>query len=237
MATVTELVSLFAEWTGTRPAEGRIRARHLREAGLLPSAGRGRAGAHVNAIHCANYLIGFLAAERTINGPEAVRFFSRTIPHQLHGQASDLTLELQRSILPSMDSEGLSKESGADRILIMPDRTFGEAVALLIEWTRTGLGNGIIARNVAAIRCGRHWPSASIEFRGPNNLIIQQDYRPSPITGQEHRMEFLHWQAETLSYVARIETETKISGSMLMCLGQLCGELERDYEHISEITF
>ena len=42
---------------------------------------------------------------------------------------------------------------------------------------------------------------------------------------------------EVQTEAARIETEAKISGSMLMCLGHLCGELERDYEHISEITF
>ena len=226
MATVSELVSFFADWTGTRPAEGRVRARHLREAGLLPSTGRGLGAADVGSIHCAFYLISFLAAEKAINGPEAVRFFSRMVPHRIRGDVDDLSDELRQLILTTKEAEKASVAASINKTLLLPHRTFGEVLALLIECGQTRSGREILDRNVATIKCGRHWPSASIEFQGLKNLIIQQDYRRRPIPGQSHRMEFPLWQVESLSHHAPIQVEATITGLILASLGDLCGEVE-----------
>ncbi|MEM7171955.1 MAG: hypothetical protein AAF530_17435 [Pseudomonadota bacterium] len=90
MPTVSDLVEFFAEATGTRPEEGKVRARHLREAGLLPSGGRGRGGAEVNARHCARYLVAWMAAERAINAPEAFRVYDSIYPSVLEKHCLEL---------------------------------------------------------------------------------------------------------------------------------------------------
>lgn len=237
MATISEMVDIFSGWSGTRIAEGRVRARHLREAGLLPSTGRGRGAAHVNAIHCASYLISFLAAERAINGPEAVRFFSQMVPHRIRGDLTDLSDEGQRSFVSAGEVVKAPEGEGPNKDFLMPEQTFGEILAILIQWGRSRTGNGIIGRNIETIRCSRHWPSASIEIRGRSDKIIQQDYHRPPDPQQSHRMQFTFWQAASLSYPAPIMVEASVPGSVLTDLADLCGEPGRDYQHVSEVKF
>lgn len=85
LAKVSDLVVLVSEQSGMRHAEIKARARLLREARLLPSAGRGKGGADINANHCAHFLVSLLAADRAVNGPVAVRWFAELIPDSVIG--------------------------------------------------------------------------------------------------------------------------------------------------------
>ena len=99
MPRVSELVDFFSKMTGCRSEEGTVRARHLREAGLLPSTGRGRGAAKVSATDCAIYLVAWLAAERAINSAEAVRSFYDLQPHDVQGDLKELRPAAKRLLL------------------------------------------------------------------------------------------------------------------------------------------
>ncbi len=63
MATISKLVHVFTALAGAPEPANAYRARQLREAGLIPTFGRGRYGAEMTPAAAANLIVGVLAAE------------------------------------------------------------------------------------------------------------------------------------------------------------------------------
>ena len=80
MASITDLTNALADAMGTLRAPVATTARHLREAGLLPTGDMGRYGAApVSAEHAAALLLGFLGTDLPCKAPKAVQVFG-TLP-------------------------------------------------------------------------------------------------------------------------------------------------------------
>lgn len=227
MATVSEFVSFFAEYVGTRHEEVSVRARHLREAGLLPSGGRGRGGAHVEAIHCANFLVGFLAAERAINAAEAVRQFANFAPRSVSGDLRLLRSTARNAFLRP-------EQTRQARPMFEADASFIDTLARLIEWSRYLTGFEMVTNNIVAIGCGRNWPSAFIRFGTAKGGFIQQDYAAPPIAGAAGGIQLNSWQ---WSHGGIVRTEARIMGEALGYLGEaLECYSDEDATHLSQVS-
>ena len=82
MATISKLVHVFTALAGAPEPANAYRARQLREAGLIPTFGRGRYGAEMTPAAAANLIVGVLAAETDAHSyVDAVRRLSE--PHAL----------------------------------------------------------------------------------------------------------------------------------------------------------
>jgi hypothetical protein len=87
MATLGELVEIIARYEGLDPATVRLIARHVREAGLITTGGRGPSAAQMNFADAANLLIAVNASVVAREAPEIVREYRR-----LKAWTSDRTL-------------------------------------------------------------------------------------------------------------------------------------------------
>lgn len=229
MATVSELVECFSNMTDVRPEEGSVRARHMREASLLPTGGRGRGGAQVSAAHCGNYLVGWLASERAINCAAAVRLFAELVPHSTLGDLNTLRSEA-RTLLLDKDA----KQTGES--FIMPNVNFVEAIARLIEWSRYLKTKEILWGDFKFIGCSRNWPFAFLQFQGNDGQIIRQDYHQLPLEGRSHRIKLGPWQLDQLNSPAPIRIEAMIPSEIIDSLGELLGERDSAPPRLSEIA-
>lgn len=79
MALLSALVKAVADVEGIDEVQVGWVARHLREAGLLTQAGRGRGAAHMNCADAANLLIGVNAATSAKDSASSVRLY-RALP-------------------------------------------------------------------------------------------------------------------------------------------------------------
>jgi hypothetical protein len=215
VATVSELVDEFAKWSGTRPQEGVVRARHLREAGMLPSGGRGLGGAQVNPIHCATYLVSWLAAERAAWSPRAVTRLNEFQPTTCIGDLDQLTPYLREKLVP-----GPTPISNPPK-LILSNFLFIAAVAWLIDFARTPEGQQSVDRYVDAIGCSRDYPSAFIRLRDEVGNIVQQEYRAPPPPERPASIQVEFWQTRRFNCDAAIGIDAHVPGRVLWLLGNL----------------
>jgi hypothetical protein len=79
MALLSALVKAIAEVEGIDEVQVGWVARHLREAGQISQAGRGRGAAHMSSADAASLLIGVNTATNAKNGAETVRLY-RNLP-------------------------------------------------------------------------------------------------------------------------------------------------------------
>ena len=229
MSKVSELIESHAEMTGTRPQEGTVRGRHLREAGLLPSTGRGRGGANISALHCANYHVGWLGAERAINTPEAVRQLNTFMPKSVSGDLKQLRPEAKNAFWRP-------DELDQDQLFFLPDNSFVEASALLIEWCRFPTGRQIVTSDIVAIGCCRNWPSAFIRFRTQNGGFVQQEYAAPPLPNAPHRIELHPWQTGAIARPASFFIDAWSTVDIIELLSNLLEkETKQDVTHLSNV--
>ena len=111
MATVARAAEVLSQALGVSTADIQHRARRLREAGLLPSEGKGRGAPHVESLDCARLLIATLAADVATDSPHAVT---------------------------TVDKEGPAIRAtwNGQRVVLAPRTTFVSAVSFLIERLR-----------------------------------------------------------------------------------------------------
>lgn len=229
MATVSELVKYFADWTETRPEEGTVRARHLREAGLLPSTGRGKGGAQVSAMDCAVYLVSWLASERAINGPFAVPLYAKLMPHSVIGDLKNLKPQAQSKLLLP------TQRSNSNPALILPNTPFVEILAKFIEWARKPEGYKIIEDTFETVGCTRDWPFGFIKMRSADGGFIQQDYRPPPRPDQTNKIEVGMWQMNGGSGPGAIGIDAHIPASIICYLASILDEFDIDPSHLADV--
>jgi hypothetical protein len=75
MATLSDLVAVTAKVEGLDPGSVALYARHLREAGLIKTSGRGTSAAVMGLPDAANLLIGVNTAKSAPEAPRAIRQF------------------------------------------------------------------------------------------------------------------------------------------------------------------
>jgi len=75
MATLSDLVAVTAKVEGLDPGSVALYARHMREAGLIKTSGRGTSAAVMGLPDAANLLIGVNAAKSAAEAPRAIRQF------------------------------------------------------------------------------------------------------------------------------------------------------------------
>jgi hypothetical protein len=75
MATLSDLVAVTAKVEGLDPGSVALYARHLREAGLIKTSGRGSSAAVMGLPDAANLLIGVNTAKSAPEAPRAIRQF------------------------------------------------------------------------------------------------------------------------------------------------------------------
>jgi hypothetical protein len=75
MATLSDLVAVTAKVEGLDPGSVALYARHMREAGLIKTSGRGTSAAVMGLLDAANLLIGVNTAKSAPEAPRAIRQF------------------------------------------------------------------------------------------------------------------------------------------------------------------
>ena len=75
MATLSDLVAVTAKVEGLDPGSVALYARHMREAGLIKTGGRGTSAAVMGLPDAANLLIGVNTAKSAPEAPQAIRQF------------------------------------------------------------------------------------------------------------------------------------------------------------------
>jgi hypothetical protein len=235
VAKVSDLVVFLPEQTGIRLEEAKVRARLLREAGLLPSGGRGKGGADINATHCAHFLLSLLTADKAVNGPVAVRWFAELVPDSLTGDVFQLKPDVQSLLLAQSKPIRSAAASPVDEVFLMQDRSFVQAVATLIELARSEKGYETISSELVMLRCARGWPFAVLELWSAENAIVQQHYRrrskeatkaPSHFTLQHHKL---------IDFPTPIFVEASIRAGIITSLAALLGPATSEYANFKAI--
>jgi hypothetical protein len=159
------------------------------------------------------------------------------MPHSTRGNLSDLTKEAKRAFAGvEKPEQNNTSHYASGKPFLLPGNSFVEALATLIEWARYQKAVAIIERNIASIRCARQWPSAFIEFKGREGLIIEQEYRQPPsYPNRPHRIKLTSWQLFDLGPPARIMVDASISGIILPCLADLCGSVEGKFIELEKV--
>src|SRR5262249_54080740 len=120
MATLSDLVAVTAKVEGLDPGSVALYARHLREAGLIRTSGRGTSAAVMGLPDAANLLIGVNTAKSAAEAPQAIGQFR-------HLHAYDFLSETE----PRADSGGgalgdaIVQLKMASGISSIPDPFFG----------------------------------------------------------------------------------------------------------------
>lgn len=129
---LSRLIGTVADAGGYPLGEVQNVARHLREAKLLPSGGRGLAAADVEPEHALDLLIGLTIAETAADAPRKVAGFYRLVDEV------------------SPNATGTFSEASAEKVLESVERSLGRATkwfapSLLSTTMRTAFGNLIRA--------------------------------------------------------------------------------------------
>jgi hypothetical protein len=159
------------------------------------------------------------------------------MPHSTRGNLKDLTQEAKQSLISNerLERKKASHDAGS-KPFMLPNHSFVETIATLIEWARYQNGAAIIERNIASIRCARQWPSAFIEFNGRDGLVIEQEYRqPPPDPDRPNRLRFTWWQLDSLRLPAPIMVDASIPGIIFPCLADLCGFVDEKSIELEKI--
>jgi hypothetical protein len=101
------------------------------------------------------------------------------MPHSTRGNLKDLTQEAKQSLISNerLERKKASHDAGS-KPFMLPNHSFVETIATLIEWARYQNGAAIIERNIASIRCARQWPSAFIDRPNNGGCINSRDHFP-----------------------------------------------------------
>ncbi len=137
MPTITEFVEALAAATDLRDRELHHRCRLLREAGHLPSGGRGPGAAKLDTQAAANILISLIGTDVNMRGPDATRYFG-----SLQASPELFVIERYRAKVGRQPTqEEIDKISAGDflgirvpkKLQTFVDLTLAEAVAHIIE--------------------------------------------------------------------------------------------------------
>lgn len=120
MATLSDLVAMTAKVEGLDPGSVALYARHLREAGLIKTSGRGTSAAVMGLPDAANLLIGINTAKSAPEAPRAIRQFRALQAYEFRSE-TDPRPESDRGALGDA-IEQLIMVSGIGRI---PEPFFG----------------------------------------------------------------------------------------------------------------
>jgi len=201
MAKLSDLIPTLAQVLPMPEQTVAMYARHLREARLLSTGGRGLGAAKMTATDCARLLIAIMAADQVKNTVNAVETFW------------SLPLEeiAPKPVLPEDQREDWANLPEIILDIMMPDgageQSFGESVAALIEAVRLGILTETMAHLKDAtlrVEIERRFHTGNIGFqhddgRGyPEVAMLARFYLPE---GPERK---------------RIEAESYISGGDAM---------------------
>ncbi len=137
MPTITEFIESLAATTNLRARELHHRCRLLREAGFLPSGGRGPGAARLDTRAAANFLISLIGTDVNMRGPDATRHLG-----SLQATPGFFAIERYRAkVGRQLTQEELNKISAGDflgirlpkKLKTFVDLSFAEAVAHIIE--------------------------------------------------------------------------------------------------------
>lgn len=218
MAKLTDLYREFALWTRMRLEEARVRARHLREAGLLSSGGRGRGGADVTALDCAHFLIGALGAERAINGPELVRVAHHMIPTAIQGEWESLKSGPPEEWFQELKDPGVLR-SGT---YYLANLDLVTALTILIEE-----GRGERQQNrfgwtyVDRITIDRNRPYAALEIVGTQGGRVRQTFMSITDRSRSTGVMTPRFHIPDVEVAAPIQTSGTCDGHILGMLSSL----------------
>ncbi len=159
MAKLPRLIETVANSSGIPQPTVSLTARHVREAGMISSGGRGPGGAEMTPTDATNLLIGTVAAMQVKDAPEVVKLFrsAKPIAPGWGDAHADANLSIPRfaelsfgDMLDALFNELAIAED-------VRDTTTGEPVDLELEFQRTGHGYSVtptltIGRNAAGMR-------------------------------------------------------------------------------------
>ena len=132
MAKLSDLIPTLAQVLPMPEQTVAMYARHLREAKLISSGGRGPGAAQMTATDCARLLIAIMAADQVKDAASAVEAYWPLVMEEIDTKLG----------LPIDKREGWADLSEAILDILMPDgneeQSFGETVASLIEGVRLG---------------------------------------------------------------------------------------------------
>lgn len=232
MAKLNDLIEEFSDCTGMRDGETRIRARHLREAGLISSGGRGRGGADVTALDCARFLVGALGAERAINGPEIVRVAHNAVPIKVFGDWSTLREGPSNEWMKAVGKNSARSKSNN----FLSDTDIVTALAILIEDARQYQASRTAGyAYVNRIRIDRNRPYAEIEVIGTSGGQVRQTYLPVVDRDRPNRVMTPRFHLTDLERVSPIQLSGSCNGQILGLMSNLLGPPDDEVRSVSEI--
>ena len=165
MAKLSDLIPTLAQVLPMPEQTVAMYARHLREAKLISSGGRGPGAAQMTATDCARLLIAIMAADQVKNAAGAVEAYWPL-------EMEDIQTKLG---LPADQREDWNDLPEAILDIMMPDgneeQSFGEAVASLIEGVRLGTLTHAMAEMrepFLRVEIERRFLSGKITFQNDN---------------------------------------------------------------------
>jgi hypothetical protein len=199
-------------------------------------AGRGRGAAHVNSLHCAAYLLGFLGAEHAINAPSAVECCSELMPTGARGDPRQLADDARWAFgIDPAESEISADTRALKKSFLLRERSFLEGVALLIEWARVPQCSEVLESSLLEVCCSRFWPEANITFIGPNGDLIEQTYtHPKKMSGSG-KLRLRTWQIGGFPRRDKINVNASICGAVLCEFAEVIGPKEGQLVTLDEI--
>ena len=120
MATLSDLVAVTAKVEGLDPGSVALYARHMREAGLIKTSGRGTSAAVMGLPDAANLLIGVNTAKSAPEAPRAIRQFRDLHAREFRAETDPRPESDSRALGDAI--EQLIMASGIGRI---PEPLFG----------------------------------------------------------------------------------------------------------------
>lgn len=164
MAKLPRLIETVANNSGIPQPTVSLTARHVREAGMISSGGRGPGGAEMTPTDATNLLIGTVAAMQVKDAPEVVKQFRCAKPidpgwGEPHADAQISIPGFAELSFGEMLDELFNQLATAGDIC---DTTTGEPVDLELEFQRTGHGYSVtpmlkISRNADTCEIVHHY--------------------------------------------------------------------------------
>lgn len=135
MAKLAELVKAYADSLGRDHGNVTLAARHLREAGLIASGGRGPGGAEMSPTDAANLLIGLLGSEQVKDSPMQVPHFRRSTLHYDLSRRDETIEENEDG-----STQHTYKTTDLGDMVFLDERgaLFGDIIQQLIEFSASG---------------------------------------------------------------------------------------------------
>lgn len=118
----------------------------------------------------------------------------------------------------------------------MPDRSFVQAVATLIELARGDKAYQIIRSNLIWMRCAHGWPYAVLELRIAENGMLRQIYRPRSKEGTKAPSLYTLQHHELVQYPTPIFAEASVRGEIISALADLLGPVQSEYANFGAVS-